>query len=165
MGLSNPGYMTFLPYETVVLETTLPKEEVIARLTREIAPKSFAFWKKSGDQAFRGSLNGNEFEITRIIGYRNSFLPLVNGHIQASENGTRIALQIRLPPSTLIALAIFIFLALASFVGSILSSESSGHLQEVLLPLFLYGMTMGGYWFEAGRAKSLLRDITDGDIV
>lgn len=159
--------MTFLPFETIVIETPLTKEETISNLTKNIEPEKTFRFNKSDTKDFEGQLRGNEFEIKRIISYRNSFLPIITGRVETNGSGTRLTLKIRLHVFVMIFMAIWFGGVGLFFLASLTSSEDRG--DTILFPLgmllFGYALTMGGYLFESYRAKEILADITKGRIV
>jgi hypothetical protein len=160
--------MTFLPFETIIIETPLTKEQTIANLTSNIErEKTFRLWNKSNSKAFEGQLTGNGFEIKRIIGYGNSFLPIVKGRIETIGTGTRLTVNLRLHIAVMIFMTVWFGLVGLSFIASLSSSKDSG--DTFLFPLgmliFGYALTMGGYLFEAKRTKEILTDITKGQMV
>jgi hypothetical protein len=159
--------MTLLPFETIVIETPLTKEETIFNLTECIEPeKTFRFFNKSDTRDFEGQLRGNEFEIKRIINYRNSFLPIIKGRIQTIGTGTRITVNMRIHVAVMAFMAVWFGFIGLFFLAS-LNSEDNG--DTILFPLgmllFGYALTMGGYLFESYRTKEILTDITKGRIV
>jgi hypothetical protein len=133
-----------------------------------IAPsKSLGFWNKSETRAFEGNLRGNEFEIKRIINYRNSFLPIVNGRIDTVGNTTRLTVHMRLHTVVIVSMTIWMsFVALFFVLGLLKSGNSDGRL---IIPLgmlsFGYALTMGGYLFESERTKKILTEIVKGRII
>ena len=160
--------MTFLPFETIVIETPLTKEETISNLSKSIEPeKSFRFFNKSDTKDFEGQLRGNEFEIKRIISYRNSFLPIIKGRLQTFGTGTRVTVNMRLHAAVIIFMAVWFGGVGLFFLASLLGLKDNG--DTILFPLgmllFGYALTMGGYLFESYRTKEILTDITKGRIV
>ena len=159
--------MTFLPFENFVIESSLNKEEIISALTMNIeSEKTFRFMKRSDTKEFEGSLKGNEFEIRRIISYRNSFLPVINGEIESYGNNSRITIRMRLHIFTIIFISIWISIVGLIFIGLVAAGNfSTETLGAGAMGLFAYGLTMGGYLFESSRAKEILLEITKGRIV
>jgi hypothetical protein len=160
--------MTFLPFETIVIETPLTKEDTIINLTKNIEPeKTFRFLNKSDTKAFEGHLRGNEFEIKRIINYRNSFLPIIKGRVETSGQGTRITIDMRLHAVVIVFMLIWFGFVGLFFIASIINSEDGN--ETILFPLgmlvFGYALTMGGYLFESFRTKEVLTDIIKGRII
>lgn len=160
--------MTFLPFETIIIETPLTKDDTIINLTKNIEPKkTFRFFNKSDTKDFEGYLSGNEFEIKRIINYQNSFLPIIQGQIETLGHGTRITLKLRLPVAVIVFLSIWFGFVGLFFIATLTNSEDSN--ETVLFPLgmlaFAYALTMGGYLFESYRSKEILTDILKGQII
>ena len=160
--------MTFLPFETIVIETPVTKDDTIATLASNIErEKTFRFLKKSDTKAFEGRLTGNAFEIRRIISYRNSFLPVIKGRIETFGTRTRLTINMRLHITVIIFMAVWFGFVGLFFIASVSSSDDSGG--TFLFPLgmliFGYALTMGGYLFESYRTKEILRDITKGYII
>lgn len=149
--------MTFLPFETIVIETSLTKEETISNLMKNIEPETtFRFQNKSDTKDFEGRLNGNEFEIKRIISYRNSFLPIIRGKIETFGTGTQITINMRLHVAVMIFMAVWFGFVGLFFIASL---SSAGISETLLYPLgmliFGYALTMGGYLFESYRTKEI----------
>lgn len=159
--------MRFLPFETIVIETPLTKEDTISILASNVErEKTFRFLNRSVTKAFEGQLTGNEFEIKRIITYRNSFLPIVKGRIETLETGTRLTVKMRLHLAVMIFMTVwFGFVGLFLIVS--LSSEdgSSTFLFPLGMLIFAYALTMGGYLFESYRTKKILTGLTKGYII
>ncbi|AZB35921.1 hypothetical protein [Chryseobacterium bernardetii] len=72
--------MKYLPFERIVFNTNLPEQEVMTRLLDFVEPKKFFSWKHIKD--YEGSVDTNSFDISRVVKYRNSFLPQISGSIQ-----------------------------------------------------------------------------------
>lgn len=164
----NIGSMSFLPFETITIETSVAKEDVITNLTRSIEPYSTMFGEHAKtSKPFKGRLRGNEFVIQRLpenIYLRNGFV-ITNGKIQAIESGTRIIVDFKLNTLVRIATFIWIGLIMIAIIGLLFQPH------DKLTPLFLFGalffgyiITMGGYWYESGNTRGELIKITQGRV-
>lgn len=127
------------------------------------------FFGSSNHKPYEGFIDVNSFNITRIIGYRNSFIPRIKGQIEKSINGTTIRIKMRLHPLVLafmtfwlggVTLAFFVFL-----------SDSIGN--ETLEPVvfipvvmfaFGYGLTTGAFKYESSKSKHFLTELLEGEI-
>jgi hypothetical protein len=160
--------MPFLPFETLVIETSLSKEEVAANLADNIEPaKTIRFWIKPDRKTFEGHLINDEFKITRIISYRNSFLPVINGELQTIDNSTHITMKMRLHVAVIIFMTVwFSGIMLLLVIGL---ANTNNHNAVLVVPfgmlLFGYALMMGCYLFESSRAKQILTEITKGQII
>ncbi len=88
----------YLPFEDYVLTTALPVDEVYRRLAKNIGPKKIfrlSLSDRSPSTPYEGSIGGNTFKISRIIGYRNSFLPFITGQILNIGGQTQINIKMR----------------------------------------------------------------------
>ena len=121
--------MPFLPFETLVIETSLNKEEVATNLVNNIEPaKTIRFWIKPDRKAFEGHLINDEFKITRIISYRNSFLPVIKGKLQTVGHSTHITLTMRLHLATIAFITVWfsgvaLFLAIDLFSNIVITKS------------------------------------------
>src|SRR5688572_24540789 len=90
--------MKFFPYENFYLTTQLQPNEVVSKIQENVSPRSRNIfqWKSDRTRPYQGLLDNNEFRISRIIRYRNSFLPIIKGEILKSLDGTRIHLKMRM---------------------------------------------------------------------
>ena len=83
--------MPLLPFDTFSLETPLAPGEVRARLAAAVEPKR-RLRLGGGRCPFEGEVEGDSFRVSRVINYRNSFLPHVRGRVhRRGEEGARNA--------------------------------------------------------------------------
>jgi hypothetical protein len=82
--------MKFLPYEHLKIHTALNREVVLRRLDNVSEPKRYFRFFGSRTRPYEGRREDSHFQISRIIGYRNSFLPMINGDVQSEINGCSI---------------------------------------------------------------------------
>jgi hypothetical protein len=87
--------MKFLPYERLKINTTLSSAEVLKRLDIAVEPKRYFGLFRSGTKPYQGSVEGSHFEISRIIGYGNSFLPVIKGDVQSEISGCSVYITMR----------------------------------------------------------------------
>ena len=72
----------YLPFENYTLATRLTVDEACMRITDNVYVKKgfrFLVFTNKTDRPYEGTITGNCFTITRIINYRNSFLPIIKG--------------------------------------------------------------------------------------
>src|ERR1051325_4494075 len=92
MNLTN-----FLPFDNYTLVTHLSGTEVRSRIANAIEPrKRFQFtWFAKPAKPYQGYSEGDVFEMSRVINYRNSFLPSIKGHIYENFGTTEIVVKMR----------------------------------------------------------------------
>ena len=167
--------MKFLPYERLKIKTRLSADEARKRLNDAIEPKRFRRWSEANHKPYQGNVEGSYFEISRIIHYRNSFLPIIKGEIQPEMSGSSIHITMR-PHGFVIAFMIFwlggvgffFFAMLVSFISSTTQSNI-GDASSLLIPggmfAFGYALLFGGFKFESIKSKEFLRDLLQAEEV
>ena len=151
-----------MPYRIVVIRTTLSPSEVEAKL-RSITrarPSFLARLTEPGaDARFEGEVEATHFRITRVIGYRNSFLPVISGTLEQANGGTTVCLRMHLHPFV----AAFSLIWFGTLLGVLLSLLSPGWpgavVAAVPLGLLLFGGVLVSACFfpESFKAEQLLR--------
>lgn len=152
-----------LPYHAFEIRTMMRPEaarETLAAHTEEKRLFRLRWPSEHNDARFEGEVSAGGFNITRVIGYRNSFVPVVEGEIASDGAGSRIIVRMR--PMTFVIVFLFAF---AIFPLSLLPTAFSqgGTPTTTLFPLFFigfaYALSMGGFWFEASKQERTLREI------
>ncbi len=163
--------MSFLPWENLIYKTDLTETELRERINQNIEPKKtlrFGF-KNKNTKPYEGYLNGNNFEINRIINYRNSFLPQIKGEITQANGVTRINVKMRMHIFVYIFLSIWCGGVGLVFVNFLISAIKSNNFEpSIFIPLgmliFFYLMTTGGFKFESSKSKKDLEKILNSKI-
>jgi hypothetical protein len=154
--------MPILPYERLTIETTLSIEEAQQRLANVIEPKRTIRWLLSPPtKPFEGTITGDRFEMRRVIGYRNSFLPQITGQIRQGYQGAAIDLTLQMHPLVLIFMALWLAAVGAAALLLVNTAPGSGSFQ--IYSLITAGMVVFAvllctlaFNFEASKAKALL---------
>ena len=108
--------MGVLPYEHLTIETTLAVEEAQRRLAEAVEPRNNVRWPfQTRSKPFEGSITGEQFEISRVISYRNSFLPRINGRIRQGSVGATIDITLAMHPVVMIFMAVWLPLIRGTF--------------------------------------------------
>lgn len=165
--------MKFLPTENITYKTRLKEDEIIRRLSDCIEPEKIfrlGILSSGSTKSYEGQINGQTFSIKRIISYRNSFLPRINGVIERDFDGLTIKVKMRLHIFVIVFLCIWfglVGLACIAFLTQTLSSSEIN--PAALIPfgmlLFAYLLTMGGFKFESNKSKKDLQRIFNAEII
>ena len=151
--------MKIIPYEKFKIESNLSVAEVLWRIKQRTGKKEF--FNFSPSHPFSGHVNEREFEITKNISYRNSFLPVIEGKVEQISTGTRVTISMRLH----FAVMCFMFIWFSGVsVGCIAVLT---HLDRFSMPMLIpFGMLVfgvalvsGGFWFEASKQKAMLIEL------
>jgi hypothetical protein len=167
----------FLPFENYVLTTKLSLDEVYNRLAANVEPKkSFRLSIFTGNptKAYEGEISKYAFRISRIITYKNSFLPIISGEILTLPGQTQINIKMKLSPFVLIFagfwLSIVGLLSIYIIAGTFTKASqysSNGFTQQSLIPLgmfiFFCLLTLISFKVESGKSRKFLKTILDGE--
>ena len=164
--------MLFAPFERLTIETALPPEEVRRRLEQVIEPKQMFRFSSRDHKAYQGNLNNDRFEVSRIIHYRNSFLPVIKGEIRPGLGGTVVAITMQPHPLVIAFMLIWFGFAGTIFAGILFTSvisiwQANGgsltNLAGLIFPagflLFGYVLLMGGFKFESVKSKAFFQEL------
>lgn len=165
--------MNFLPTENITYKTALKEDEIIRRLSDSVEPEKtvrFSIFSSSSTKSYVGQINGQIFNIKRIIGYRNSFLPRINGIIERDFNGTTIKVRMRLHSLVIVFLCIWcgvVGLGCIAFLTQVISNSEFN--PATIIPfgmlIFVYALTMGGFKYESNKSKKDFQIIFEADII
>jgi hypothetical protein len=165
--------MKFLPTEKITYRTKLKEDEIINRLGAYIEPKKtfrFGLFGSGSTKSYEGQIIGHTFKINRIISYRNSFLPRIEGIIKREFDETTVLVKMRLHIFIIVFLCLWCsgvgYLCFTLFPQKIRNSDFS---LEMLIPigmlLFVYAVTMAAFKFESRKSKKDLQNIFEANIV
>lgn len=156
--------MKLLPYSRIRLVSPLSLESITALFGREIEKKQ---WLKfgGGGNRFEGSISSNQFTISRIIGYRNGFLPVICGSVEPVNGGSVISLTMRPHIAALVFMGLW-FSGVLFGIGAVTLAVITGHSPAhpaMLIPfgMLVFGVALvsGGFWFEATKQKPMLLEL------
>jgi hypothetical protein len=159
--------MEILPYRKVTLETKLEPKIIIDRIQDSIENVDFQFFRyglfsKVYEKPFEGEIDGNEFEIQRLVDYRNVMLPIMFGNIIQESNVTKI--EITMKPK----IAASIFLNLFTIIGLIINfsilSKTNFELKDffpAIILLLFSAFFFVSFWYECKTSISELGNLIE----
>lgn len=159
--------MNILPLENLTYDTNLPLSEVIERMKSQTEPLNYfriqLFQKPSG-KLFEGKVGENSFQVQRLINYRNSFVPVIKGHVDEGIFGTKIHISMQLNmfvKAFLMIWASFMLIGILSVLSTMPKQE--GLWIAVLVGfgmlLFIVVVAVMAFKYEVKRAKKLLEEL------
>lgn len=165
-----------LPYEQYTFVTKLSTTEVAKRIAEnsQLRPKIISFTRReTPDKLFTGFVSGDKFELSRVIQYKNSFLPLIKGKMTSFLGKTEISITMAPVLPVLIFMAFWLGVVTLVCVGMLIYGMNNFHrlLKEgielpLLIPFFMWigGVAMFSFGFksESKRAKKLLVELLEG---
>ena len=137
--------------------------EHAARVLQEAVepPRSWG-WPTSAKRGyFEGRVAGSRFKIIRIIRYRNSFVPIIDGNFRRDGLGTMVTVNMRLVwPVVPIWFGIILFLAWSSVsVNSRLAGPFGARMLLLGMALFIYLVATIPFAIEVRIAMKLLLEL------
>lgn len=163
--------MNFAISDRFTIITPLSQDEVKQRLESVVEPPKrqiFAIpstWKR---KPYQGTISANSFRIERVIGYRNSFLPIIQGKLTQLNQNTSI--EISMDMSTFIFAFMSLWLLFAGFMAfcALCTGISEGrlgwmHLGPIALLVFGIAMPKIGFQVEANKSKAFLYKLFAAD--
>lgn len=157
--------MKVLPYNTFTISTPDALSVVLQRLNAKVEPtKVFRFSTKHAP--YQGSISEEGFKISRIIHYRNSFLPVIKGRFEVQSHQTIIHIEMSVHPFVMAFLGFWFLL----WYGAIAPITLTGAMPKYIAPVFV-GMPILmlvvfwlAFWLEANRSRTELTQIIQGQV-
>lgn len=151
--------MLLIPYERFVIYTQLSAKEALQSLKSAVVPYR-DLESQAQKQSYGGKIKGYHFRIHRLIRYRNSSLPEIEGEIQSEANGCSISIVMQ----PYVLPLVFLMLAMVALSYSLLYSffASQGSFfdfrrgTELLL---IYVIALGAFKVESIKSKSFFRTL------
>ncbi len=153
-----------MPFYRCEIDSTLPAQTVLQRIRTLVRDKP-GFWQSIKESfgrrpedcpPFIGKIEGDSFRVYRDIRYRNSFLPQVRGTVVSTSRGSRVLITMYLHP--LVALFVLFWLGgVGAGAIAMFRTENGSFFIPVLMFLFGIGLTVGGFYPEALKARRILK--------
>ena len=153
--------MQLWPYCSFEVETAHSTEECIALLNSEIEPNK---WSGS-HKIFQGVVSAAGFKMTRIIHYRNSFLPTIYGSFRSSFPGTVVVIKMKMSPLITAFMCFWFGFVGFALIVSIIGSKPGMALVPLCMLLFGWALENGGFWFEVKRVKLVLKNLLSANVL
>jgi hypothetical protein len=166
----------FLPYENYMLLTNLSPEEVGRRISANIEPRLtgvFSEFTRNNTKPYQGVCARNKFEISRIINYRNSFIPVISGEV-SSYLGVESRIHIKMKPHSFVIVfmciwlgfgGLFCLLILSNMFRPEMRPDKELSIGEVIpFVMFIGGCLLFSlpFKFESKKSKLFLAELLEG---
>jgi hypothetical protein len=160
--------MKIFPYENYILKSSRTPSELIALLNENVEPVKSSSFSENRIKKFQGVITGDKFQITRIINYRNSFIPVITGEIFSNGGYSDIHIKMKLDKFVLIFMAfwlslpVFFFLTtLEDFYNNFRGFQNIDPFLYLPPVMIIFGIAICTIPFksEAGMAKKILSGI------
>lgn len=160
--------MKFLPYEEITYYSQLKSGDVLYRISDNLEPeRTFRFkglFFTGSSKPYEGWVDDNgTFKLKRIIGYKNSFLPVIEGSVKPEYFGSKIKLKLRLDKFVMVFVIVWMtavgIASIATIIG-FLNDPSIDRMAFIPIGMFVFGyaLTMLAFKFESAKSK---RDLVE----
>ncbi len=151
------------PVENYTLVTNLSLEEAASRLDNKIGPKTTFrrfFWGNVTSRPYEGYFVSNSFEMTRSLGYSNSFIPVISGYMYSLEGKTYVQIKMKIIEWILYPVMILIGVGfIFSIMNSIGRKFPPGWVIPFLITVVAYFLVYFTFKIESGISKRFLRKL------
>jgi hypothetical protein len=153
----------FLPDKRFVIDAGLGPDEVRERLGAAVEPvRRFALRRPT--LPFAGTVDSRSFEFRPVLGYGNSFAPLVEGSYGMEASGTRIDVRMRLLRPVAVFMAAWLaFAAFLVVLAAIEAARDPLRVGFVVLAVAFFGVGYGCmavlFWLETRRTRAKLEQL------
>jgi hypothetical protein len=160
------GARDFLPWRNFAIETSWSPEVAALELQKRIGARGLGGAREPGGAPFAGEALGDmSFRFTRVIAYRNSFLPVIRATVRPSSAPgahARIHVTMRLHQFVMAFGFVWMSGALLGGLSAGLVAVRSGNLGGLValgFPLFGAVLFTVPFAIEARIAERLLREV------
>ncbi|MFS0519424.1 hypothetical protein ACEYW6_32670 [Nostoc sp. UIC 10607] len=157
--------MKVLPYDSFTILTDDPLPIVLQRLNALVEPtKTFRFSTKHAP--YQGSISESGFQISRIIHYDNSFLPVIRGRFEVKSDQTVIHVQMNAHPFVMAFLGFWFLCWYSAVISMTLAGAMPNNTAALVtgMPILILIIFWGAFWSEANRSRNELTQIIQGQI-
>jgi hypothetical protein len=149
------------PFRRFEILTPMSPAHAAAELQKIVEPsKTFRWPYSKGHLYFEGTVEGERFSISRIIGYRNSFLPRIEGRFRIDGSRTITILTMRMAWPVMVVWLGLMGSLLLPFVGA--SRVSGLHTARsffIKMILFVYVLATVSFAIEVRIAMKRLLEL------
>ncbi|OCR02239.1 hypothetical protein BCD67_10840 [Oscillatoriales cyanobacterium USR001] len=153
------------PYEKFTINSFLNPHLVRQKLLDVVEPPKAIRWGfRQSEKPYEGEIGEHSFMITRIINYRNSFLPVIKGKISPEGMGSKIEIEMKLHTFVFVFILFWLGMVGNICIFSLISiiyekNFSSGTIIPFLMFIFVFLLTSIAFKTEANIAKKFLIDL------
>ncbi len=146
--------MKLFPFDTFVIHTKEIIPEIKKKLSEHVDDMRM-FNSLRSDKHYQGDIYDNGFKVSRIISYKNSFLPILHGSFQRNGDGTDIIIKMKLHKFITVFMIIWIF-----GFGAVSSAfEGKGNFLPLIILVVFLGIIPLSFHWEGKKAKTYFNGI------
>ncbi len=148
----------FLPYREYRYTSPLPAQAILDRISADLEPEKLIRLRRS-EKPFEGKIQGQAFQMQRLIRYRNSFLPRIAGTVEDKISHREVHVRMRMHSLVEVFLIIWIGFMILLGLGMAFSMFVRGEFEAwilafIPLPPFFFLIVMAAFLYEVNKAHS-----------
>ncbi len=159
--------MKLLPYESFSIQTRDSLPLIKERLNSEVEIPKIRWGFSRHHALYQGKVSETGFEITRIIHYRNSLLPVIRGTFhQESDGRTTIHIKMGIHPLVMAFLGFWYLTWYSGVIPIVLTGAMPNEIALLFigLPIVILIVFWCAFWLEANRSRHEVAEIILGEI-
>lgn len=160
-----------IPQENLVYNSNLQPAELTEELRKHIhnvKRLNINWYYDHTGASYNGTVTENQFQISRVINYRNSFLPVITGKIEETTSGSRVHIEMQLTKVVKYFSIFWLTGVLFAFIAMLtgIFPESPNNQTPPFVPFIPLGMLIiatvamnWGFKYESKKSKKDLEKI------
>lgn len=148
--------------EHCTIRTYLSEDEVRRRLDAAIEPYKAMRLFAGKHKPYQGEFADGKFQVTRILGYNNSFLPSITGRVGSDVGQTTVDITMGLQPAAATLAIIWLLIMAGAFISAVIRTAGSESITSAISSttavvtgfLFVAAVAIVVIAFKAEAAKS-----------
>jgi hypothetical protein len=103
--------------------------------------------------------------MSRVIGYKNSFLPIIKGEVRSETLGSLVDVTMHSDISVFVFMVIWMGILGFAFLSTLANPGNSSSLVALAMMAFGYLLVLIGFKFESIQSKKFLRELFQAESV
>lgn len=149
-----------LPHQKFEIKTRLSSVAARQKLMEIVEPRRMRWGWSRNHLPFEGEVEVNTFRFSRVINYRNSFLPILEGEIQNDLDVTKLVITAHLHELVMILWPI---MGLGMLAVMSVTGEPVGYWMIIPLAAIILGAPTIAFHWELNKAKKILNEHLETD--
>ncbi len=150
--------------QSATLRTMARPAQVAEALTREVKPGTLLELDlaRQDPRQFRGEVRANSFRIVRRVQFRNSFAPVLEGHVAEIDGGSLVTMNLFVPTGLLLFVTVWTVLTAGAAIMVLQQKLLEQDLEAkmifamALIPLVGLCVAWLGFSLEAGNSQRVI---------
>ena len=149
-----------IPHQKFEIKTRLSAVAARQKLMEIVEPRKMRWGWSRNHLPFEGEVEVSTFRFSRVINYRNSFLPILEGEIQNDLDATKLVITAHMH---LLVMILWPMMGLAMIAAMFVTGEWVGFWMIIPLAVAFLGAPTIVFHWELSKAKKILNEQLEVD--